>query len=65
MKKLSDNIFADYGFENADDLNAKTKATIFIRSRMNEEKMSAAELARRSGLPAPNISEILNLRLDR
>jgi predicted XRE-type DNA-binding protein len=65
MKKLSTNIFADYGLENADVLNAKTKATFFIRSRMMAEEMSAAELARASGISSEEISEILSLNLDR
>lgn len=65
MKKFSANIHRDFGLDNADENSAKAAAVALIANGMDARGMNAAELARASGIPAPNISEILSLKLDR
>jgi predicted XRE-type DNA-binding protein len=65
MKKFSANIHRDFGLDNADEDSAKAAAVAMIANGMDARGMSAADLARLSGIPAPNISEMLGLKLDR
>jgi len=65
MKMLSDNVFRDFGIENADEEKAKIDAVALILEGLDSKKWKAADLARATKMPAANISEILNLKLDR
>jgi predicted XRE-type DNA-binding protein len=59
----SGNVFADLGFENADDMRLRADAVEQIRSIMAKRKMKQAEAAKLLGLKQPDVSALLNGRL--
>jgi hypothetical protein len=65
MKRLSDNVFRDFGLDNADAEEAKIEAVALIVEGMAARNWRAAGLTRASDMAPANISEILNLNLDR
>lgn len=65
MKRLSDNVFRDFGIDNADAEKAKVEAVALILEGIAARNWKAADLARAANMAPANISEILNLKLDR
>lgn len=65
MKPLSKNVFRDYGIANADEEKAKIDAVALILEGLRQRDWRPADLARAADMPPANISEILNLKLDR
>jgi predicted XRE-type DNA-binding protein len=65
MRKLSDNLFRDFGIDDADEEKAKIEAVALILDGLETRGWKAADLARAAGMAPANISEILNLKLDR
>jgi predicted XRE-type DNA-binding protein len=60
----SDNIFADLGLTDADDLLAKANLALHIRHTIKSRKLTQAQAARLLGLDQPKVSSIINGRLD-
>lgn len=62
--RSSDNVFADLGLADAEDLMTKTNLALQIRSAIERLGLTRAEAAKRLGLDQPKISAIVNDRLD-
>ena len=65
LKKFSDNALRDLGIANADEEKAKVEAVALILREMKARDWRAADLAKACDVPASNVSEILNLKLER
>ncbi|MDQ3412042.1 MAG: helix-turn-helix domain-containing protein [Chloroflexota bacterium] len=61
----SDNIFADLGFEDADELLLKSQLARRITKVIRDRGLSRAEAANHFGIDQARISDIMNGRLDR
>lgn len=55
----SDNIFADLGLDNAEELKTKTLLLIEIRRIVKRKKLKQAEIAELLGIPQPKVSKLL------
>ncbi len=64
MLEGSDNIFADLGLPNADEMLAKANLAIHIRKIIKDRKLTQAQAAQLMGLDQPKVSSIINGRLD-
>ncbi|MBA2518862.1 MAG: XRE family transcriptional regulator [Chloroflexia bacterium] len=61
----SDNIFADLGLEDADELLLKSQLARRITKVIRDRGLSRAEAANHFGIDQARISDIMNGRLDR
>ncbi len=62
--RSSGNVFADLGLPDAEDLMAKAKLALHIRSTIKARKLTQTEAAALLGLDQPKISSIVNGRLE-
>lgn len=63
--KKTDNPFRDAGLPDPELLAIKQEAVEFLRAKLHETGLSQAELARRSDLEPPHVSEMMAGRLNR
>lgn len=56
----SDNVFADLGLENAEELKTKTLLLIEIRRIVKAKKLKQAEIANVFDVPQSKVSKLLN-----
>jgi predicted XRE-type DNA-binding protein len=59
-EKGSSNTFADLGLENAEELHTKAYLRAAILARIAELKITQVEAARRTGIPQPRMSNLMN-----
>ena len=64
MKPMSDNVFADLGLDNSDDLAIKTDLAISIVKLIRARKLSQTQVAKMSGWTQAKVSSLMNARLD-
>jgi len=62
--RLGGNVFADLGFEDAEEMKAKSIFAIHIRRSIKELNMTQAAAAEKIGINQPKISAIMNGKLD-
>ncbi|MGO8673303.1 MAG: helix-turn-helix domain-containing protein [Capsulimonadaceae bacterium] len=60
IERGSDNVFADLGLPDADELLAKSKLVRAISAAIKERKITQKELARLTGIDQSKISQLLN-----
>lgn len=65
LVESSDNVFADFGFEDADILLVKADTATEIMKILNHRKLTGKEAAKLVGETEANISRIRNSDLDR
>ena len=58
-EKGSENVFADIGLANAEELKAKTLFVIEIKRIVKRRKLKQAEIAEILGIPQPKVSNLL------
>ena len=56
----SDNIFADLGLDNAEELKTKTLLLIEIRRIVKKKKLKQIDIAGLLDIPQPKVSKLLN-----
>ena len=56
----SDNVFADLGLVNAEELKTKTLLLIEIRRIVKRKKLKQSKIASLLGIPQPKVSKLLN-----
>jgi predicted XRE-type DNA-binding protein len=60
----STNVFADLGFENADELLAKSELAAHILKTIRARRLTQAAAGELLGISQPKVSALLNGRLD-
>jgi predicted XRE-type DNA-binding protein len=60
----SENIFADLGFENADELFAKAKLMHELGTLIKSSKFTQKEIAKKLGISQPKVSMIISGKFD-
>jgi len=60
IERGSDNVFADLGLPDADELLAKSKLVLAIGAAIKERNVTQKELARLTGIDQSRISQLLN-----
>ncbi len=63
QQKGTDNVLADLGFEDAEELSAKTILALKLNSLIETRGISQVEAAKLTRLPQPRISQIRNYKL--
>lgn len=58
----SGNVFADLGFEDAEELQAKAELTRQIRKRIEALKLTQVQAGERLGIGQPDVSKLVNGR---
>jgi predicted XRE-type DNA-binding protein len=58
----SGNVFADLGFEDAEDLQTKAELTRQIRNRVRSLKLTQVQAGERLGIGQPDVSKLMNGR---
>lgn len=58
----SGNVFADLGFEDAEELQTKAELTRQIRKRIESLKLTQAQAGGRLGIGQPDVSKLMNGR---
>jgi predicted XRE-type DNA-binding protein len=56
----SDNVFADLGLDNAEELKTKTLLLIEIRRIIRKKKLKQIDVADLFGIPQPKVSKLLS-----
>ena len=64
FERGSDNVFADLGLENADELLAKADLAHAINAEIRERGWVQAEAARRTGLTQAEVSRLGRMKTD-
>src|SRR5262245_62665821 len=64
VTRSSGNIFADLGLPDADELDLKAQAAFLIGKAINKHGLSQNAAAVKLGIAQPDVSRILNGRLD-
>jgi predicted XRE-type DNA-binding protein len=64
VTESSGNVFADIGFDNAEELMAKAKLAMRIGEIIRERKLTQTRAARLLGVDQPKVSALLRGRLD-
>jgi predicted XRE-type DNA-binding protein len=59
----SGNVFADLGFEDAEEMLAKAKLAIAIKDVIKERKLTQVNAAELMGIDQPRVSKLLSGRL--
>lgn len=67
IKKASKNIFSDLGFtkEESANLEARSRLMILLEKEIKRLKVTNNEAAKRLGVKAPRISELLHGRIEK
>ena len=60
----SDNVFADLGFEDAEELSTKVRLAFEIVSIVRNRKLRQVAVARMLDITQPKVSALLNYQLD-
>ncbi len=60
----SRNVFADLGFPDAGERQAKTRLAMELNAAMKARKLRQVDAAELLGIPQPKISALVNYRLD-
>jgi predicted XRE-type DNA-binding protein len=63
VTRSSGNVFADLGFENAEEELFKARIVISLRRMIEDSKLTQKEAAERMGVSQPDISKLLRGRL--
>jgi predicted XRE-type DNA-binding protein len=63
IERSSDNVFADLGLPDADELLAKAKLARAITAAIKERKINQSQLAKLTGIDQPKISHLMNGRI--
>lgn len=63
LRKGTDNVLADLGFEDAEELSAKAILAVKLNKLIDEQALNQAEAAEILGMPQPKISAIRNYKL--
>jgi predicted XRE-type DNA-binding protein len=64
MEVSSGNVFADLGFADADELNAKVRIAVAIRRAIGERGWSRAAAGEALGIDLRELSKLLRYRLE-
>lgn len=64
VQRGSGNVFADLQLPDAQELNTKLMLAMRLNDRLAELKWKQAEIAKRLGIAQPNVSMLLNYKLD-
>jgi len=59
----SGNVFADLGFEDAEEMLAKAKLAVAIKDIIRERKLTQAQAAELMGIDQPRVSKLMTGRL--
>ncbi|MFZ5558495.1 MAG: helix-turn-helix domain-containing protein [Pseudomonadota bacterium] len=59
----TDNVLADLGFEDAEELTAKATLALKVNRILTEREFTQVEAAKRLGMPQSKISQIRNYKL--
>ena len=60
----SRNVFADLGFPDAGERQAKTRLAMELNALMKARKLRQIEIAKLLGIPQPKVSALVNYHLD-
>jgi predicted XRE-type DNA-binding protein len=64
VEESSGNVFADLGFENAEELNTKLRLSVVINRILEERKLTQTEAARVLGVNQPKVSALRSYKLE-
>ncbi len=64
VEESSGNVFADLGFENAEELNTKLRLSVVINRILEERKLTQTEAARVLGVNQPKVSALMSYKLE-
>ena len=64
FERGSGNVFADLGFEQPEELKTKLVLAMRLNERIKALHLKQADIARCLGIAQPNVSALLNYRLD-
>lgn len=64
FEQSSGNVFADLGLAQPDELKIKLVLAVRLNERIKALHLKQAEVAKRLGIAQPNVSALLNYRLD-
>ena len=64
FERGSGNVFADLGLAQPEELKTKLVLAVRLNERINALHLKQAEIGTRLGLAQPNVSALLNYRLD-
>ena len=59
----SGNVFADLGFEDAEEMLAKAKLVVAIKDIIKERKLNQTQAAKLMGIDQPRVSKLMHSRL--
>ena len=59
IKKSSDNLYADFGYKNAEEMQAKAVLARTIYRLIKQKKLSQPKAAELLGIPQPSLSKLL------
>lgn len=62
-RKAKDNIFAELGLANAEELETKSKLVLQITRLIEEQELTQAAAAARLGIDQPRVSDMFNGKL--
>ncbi len=62
-RKGTENVLADLGFEDAEELSARAVLAVKLNKLIDERELSQAEASQLLGMPQPKISAIRNYKL--
>ena len=64
IERGSDNVLADLGIENAEELSTKVQLAVAINRIIHGRRLKQAEIAACLGTPQPKVSALMNYKLD-
>jgi predicted XRE-type DNA-binding protein len=64
FERSSGNVFADLGLAQPEELKTKLVLAVRLNERIKSLHLKQAEIAKRLGIAQPNVSALLNYRLD-
>jgi len=64
VEESSGNVFADLGFENAEELGTKLRLSVVINRILEERKLTQTEAARVLGVNQPKVSALRSYKLE-
>jgi len=64
VEQSSGNVFADLGFENAEELGTKLRLSVVINRILEERKLTQTEAARVLGVNQPKVSALMSYKLE-
>ncbi len=63
LSRGTDNVLADLGFDDAEELSAKTVLAVRLNSLVEERGLSQIEVAHLTGMTQPKVSQVRRYRL--